>query len=171
MKKLSVFRSSFCLVIFLITLSCNSLNQTNTTNQDTVANIPPDTVSKSSKNVETSLKINEEGWELPDLSKCEMTEKQVKQKINSPKPVFSNYYRPKVKDLLFTTSLGEMRVLGVREFEIEKRKFCYVIYVTHPLGSRVAGVSTWLTYYDLDGDGKYETKDTKGATFPTIFPE
>lgn len=175
MKKSSIFRNSLFLVTFLFALSCKLSNQANIKGKDEVAYIPIRNGDIISKSAESPLEINQEGWELPDLNKLKIEEKQEKIGIKSPKPVTLKRYFPKVEELLLKTSLGEMQVLSVREFEIENRKFCYILTVIKPKPkdsnfSR-AGITTNLTYYDLDGDGRFETHDHRYGAVPIIFPK
>lgn len=174
MKRCSKSLRLVCLAILLLNLSCDSQNQTNVANKIAASDTGINFVNETAKNAESSIKINPEGWELPDLTKCKLVEKRVKQKVNSPKPVFSNFYSPNVGQLLINTSFGKMRVLGIREFEIENRKFCYAITITSPSSKNPnisnVGTATTLVYYDLDGDGKFESKDST-SVIPIHFPK
>lgn len=168
--------NSICLFFgfLFFNLSCGSADQPSVGGENKTANASFNAANEVSINVESTLEVNEKGWELPDLTKCRLAGSQVNLNIKSPKPVTQNLYFAK-GELLLNTGYGPMRVRLVREFEIEKRKFCYIISVVPPIpkNSNVsyAPVQTNLVYYDLDGDGKFETKDSRYTDFPTILPK
>lgn len=170
---MKLFNKIFCLFFIAVSLSilsCRSAENSITNSENKTANESSDLTNEPSKAVEnSSLKINEEGYELPDLSKYKLTTKLKKADIKAPKTVLMNIYSPKNEDFLLNTNSGEkVKVLTIKEFEIENRKFCYIISVAPSPG---VTYMTNLIYYDLDSDGKFETQDGKFSDFPTMFPK
>lgn len=172
MKWIKIFLLNFCLVF--LNLSCDSINQTNTDGNNTITKTNSNTANENTETLDSSLKFNESGYDLPDLTRYELSSENVKLDIDSPKPVYVNTYFPRAEQLLQTPSLGKMRVRNVREYKIEKRVFCYVILVTQPppkvSNTSNVGISINLVYYDLDGDEKFEIQDRRFADYPTMFP-
>lgn len=106
----------FCFAIIFFNLACNSTEQASPDkNNITVVN-NFDTEKENSELLNSSLTFNESGYELPDLTGYELSKKNVKLDIKSPKPVYVNTYYPRRNQLLQTKSLGKVRVLNVREY-------------------------------------------------------
>ena len=168
MKNIKTIFLIFYFISSLLFLSCDSTNQTNTENNAAPTDTSSNIKNENTEVLENSLRFNENGYELPDLNKYEVSEKHKKVDIKSPKPVYQNIYLPKSEDILKTDSFKKSTVLSVREYEIESRVFCYII----PIKPRAnISMMTNLIYYDLDGDGKFEIQDMKFTDFPIMFPK
>lgn len=174
MNRLFINKTLIFLIIFSA-LSCSSSQESKVSKIENVNQPLEEDTNKISENLEAHLVFKEDGWEIPDLTKCKIIEKNIKQKFESPKPVFRNVYIPISDELLVTTRLGEMRVTNIHEFIIEERKFCYILVVTYPLSKDPnvynVGVSTNFTYYDLDGDSIFETSDNRFSYIPLLMPK
>jgi hypothetical protein len=107
--------------------------------------------------------IKNDGWKLPDISQFkEDGRRRVEQKPNvrltaydTSKPVttLKNQYDGTVSEK------DEIRIRQLFVYDIDGRRFCYrMLYSDVPKpGESAVGLSIYYSFYDLDGDGKFET--------------
>lgn len=118
---------------------------------------------------------NPDGWEIPDTAKL---------KVESSRRKFSKFKSGKknlkvhvtrydtedieLSKVNFDGSIDAKRkffVFNLWAYDVNKRVFCYRLLVGNiPLpGEAGVGVVWYMTYYDLDGDGKFESWDKDGV--------
>jgi hypothetical protein len=120
-----------------------------------------------------------EGWEIPFLSSSVVKAKRRGNPDSKGKQsaviAYVDYEPPSevltedpLKEVVGTPnfsykSLGLLKVTSIREFSVNNRKFCYQVRfqrasVNKETGSRSYGGSLFFySYYDEDGDGKFES--------------
>ena len=107
-----------------------------------------------------------DGWKLPDISKLKILSPRRKEEaFDYGIEVYSTGYKTNHLQLPAASGNGTadpvMRVT-VKEltvYDINDRTFCYKMLVWHipPKGYQGVGANIYQFYYDLDGDGKFET--------------
>jgi hypothetical protein len=130
--------------------------------------------------------VKNEGWQIPTLKES-VAVKFSKPKTANPsnlsvteyklgyvkedlpvleKSFFSDEERRTLR--LFPSDFGDLVPSNLLGYEINGRKFCYVVNV-HPKG---VGALIPLYFYDLDGDEKFETATTQsGRLVPDLLPD
>jgi hypothetical protein len=107
--------------------------------------------------------IKNDGWKLPDISQLKKNgRRRVEQTPNvyltaydmsEPVTTFKNQFDGTVSEK------DEIRIRQLFVYDIDGRQFCYrMLYsdVSKP-GESGVGLSIYYSFYDLDGDGKFET--------------
>ncbi len=165
-------KTFFCFIILSFALSCSLIEKTNSTNQETTKPSLQDKTEKASEFASSNFAVKSDGWEIPNLTKCRRKERQ---KGNQSKPTATVYGECDMS--IEVENVGTMRVRDVYEYEFNGHKFCYRIEIGSQLvkpddGPNVsmAGVIISKTYYDTDGDGKFETID-KENSFELVIPK
>jgi hypothetical protein len=148
---------SIILLVLIITVTSCTRKQENAT-----SNI---------RKVSDNLYKKEGGWQLPDLSQFKIREPRHQTKMLPDKPVkvYETIYDPTDSDrvvmiypLSNESKSFETEILQLTVYDWNERTFSYVLQTTPyapPGGARVTTVS-YFSYYDEDGDGKFETLDT-----------
>jgi hypothetical protein len=137
---------------------------------DPVVNAPSPSVTRDG-----DLLVNEEGWPLPDVTQCKRKGERtnVTYPWNARKDIFAITYNPCEIQAPYINTDGRadpikrVNIKNVSVYDIEGREFCYrtlLINVPQP-GEAWIGVVFYQTYYDLDGDGKYEAWDSSVDAF------
>jgi hypothetical protein len=123
-----------------------------------------------SANHNEGIIINPSGWLVPDISKLKKTEPRFKWKSESHSVnIYATDYETGGLELpVMNTdgSIDPINKVAVRHltvFDIDNRAFCYrmLFWYIPPKGLQGVGVVFYHTYYDMDGDGKFESWDTK----------
>ena len=127
------------------------------------------------------LIIKPDGWPIPDVSKLQISQRRSKWKVaKSPVDVYYTGYKtdymhiPKIGDDGIADPVREWSIYELNEYDIGNRKFCYRMKVWDvPLPNESGvGVVYYITYYDLDGDGKFEGWDITDELFkPLRMPQ
>ena len=121
------------------------------------------------------------GWPIPDVSKLQILRQRSRWGIGEyPVAVYYTGYKtdymhiPKVGHDGIVDSVREWSVYELSEYDIGNRKFCYRMLVWDVPLENEAGVNAvyYITYYDLDGDGKFEGWDvTDSLSKPLRMPQ
>jgi hypothetical protein len=120
-----------------------------------------------------------DGWLIPDISKLKLQFsrskfKQGKQKLYVTGYEPDDFELPKMNLDGTADSERKVWVNSLRVYDIDKRVFCYrmALYDVPLKGEAGIGVLWRATYYDLDGDGKFESLDIEDLpTKPLIMPQ
>ena len=121
----------------------------------------------------------QDGWLIPDISDLKLQFSRSKFKQGKQK-LYVTGYEPDDFELskmnLDGTADSErkIRVYSLKVYDINKRVFCYrmMLYDVPLKGEAGVGVLWYTTYYDLDGDGKFESWDVSDSTLkPLIIPQ
>lgn len=139
--------------------------------------------------------INEEGWEIPGLlesKKIAIYHPQIQ--IGSGNYVDMDLieYRPasqivteepfrSLSEIPDSTvrSFGQINIYDIREYQINGHKFCYRVQANRMFINKETGISSqagalfFFSYYDEDGDGKFESLelDESGLSDPPNIPQ
>jgi hypothetical protein len=124
-----------------------------------------------------------DGWPIPDVSKLKVQFGRKKFKQGGQK-IYNTGYETiyKSDDVLLpkmnfdgtTDPERKVKIYSLVVYDIDKRVFCYrMLFYDVPLkGEAGVGVLVITTYYDLDGDGKFESFDvTDEPMKPLLLPQ
>ncbi|MEP7075866.1 MAG: hypothetical protein ABI878_08645 [Acidobacteriota bacterium] len=128
-----------------------------------------------------NLITNSDGWPIPDISSLKTVSRRSKLRSEQAKAnVYVTVYDPggiemPRMDLDGTkNSARKVRVEKLSVYDLDTRPFCYRMLYWDVPSQGAAGLTVVIfhTYYDLDGDGKFETWDLadKGSIQPLIIP-
>ena len=109
---------------------------------------------------------NSKGWVLPDLSKLKVEKRQRFRSVkNTPRKIYITRYD--TKDLVVFVNNADgtpnatdrIMIYSLYVYDANRRSFCYRMkYSMLPKpGEAGVGVLFDYTFYDLDGDGKFES--------------
>lgn len=109
-----------------------------------------------------NLIIKKDGWQIPDISNLKIEGKRAKLKRYKDNPrIYRTSYETNDFEMLYMNFDGtadidrKVIIHNLETFDINKKIFCYRMQAC--LG--VVAVIFYKTYYDLDGDGIFETWD------------
>jgi hypothetical protein len=152
----------------------------------------PDSSSITTDNASTpavirkgDLLVKQGGWPLPDVTKCKNKGERSRSKFpwketKARKDLFFTLYTDCEFDVPLMNKDGKadpirkVRIYNIRVYDIQGREFCYTFQYNHVSlpGETLAPFRYKVAYYDLDGDGKFESWDTMHEiTKPPIMPE
>ena len=132
--------------------------------------------------------INENGWEIPNLSSSKISSFNPKLKVKDIGNVTVNMkeYEPSINIITdepfasINQSLGQIKYRTIHEYSINNHIFCYKIQanrvtVDEKTGSitQSSGSLFFFSYYDENGDGIFETLvlDEVGPSGFSIFSD
>jgi hypothetical protein len=173
--------TSYVIITLLMELTACSLSEKGSA-KNTSVTIPAQNVNTSMQTTSSkALKVTREsGWEIPSLKQSRVTRSRqtLSNKNDEPVQIYWTWLEPQQESLLDTSSYlpeelkvlrlesGVWSVTRVIEYDVDERKFCYVILI-HPQN---AGALSALHYYDEDGDGNFETVERGNAHFVSFIP-
>jgi hypothetical protein len=108
--------------------------------------------------------IKNDGWKLPDISQLKKDERR--QRVEQTPNVYLTVYETGERFITFKNQFDgtvserdEIRIGQLFVYGIDGRRFCYrMLYSDVPKsGESAVGLSIYYSFYDLDGDGKFET--------------
>ncbi|MDQ4120757.1 MAG: hypothetical protein M3209_04850 [Acidobacteriota bacterium] len=121
-----------------------------------------------------------DGWQLPDVTKLKKPERYKDKRFDYGVDVYRNVYETNRLELPLVGYDGKpdaVRKVAVTDlivYDIKKRPFCYQVVLWNvPLEGEV-GVGVVITqfYYDMDGDGRFESWDiASGLNKPLRIPQ
>ena len=116
--------------------------------------------------------VKAEGWQIPDFSSGEVERSTYKTRTKDGRKIDILVGQYDLKPYIVTDepflsigdNLGKIQIRTIREFRSGSRPFCYKFQVNRVSVDNEAnvvisshGVSFFFSYYDEDGDGKFET--------------
>lgn len=130
------------------------------------------------------LYVKKEGWEIPRPSKKDFEEtKEIEYKTTDGRPVKVTVYSYTASEDLFIRDpieevgergLGLLKIGLISELKFKNKIFCYAVMfnrtqISSDTGKPVSvGPGSVFRYWDMDGDGKFETLSFGGeAGLPT----
>jgi hypothetical protein len=114
------------------------------------------------------LIVKRDGWEVPDVSSLRVSQRGVWRTTETAAPVNHTMYElagellmPKKNFDGTVDPVRKVRVNSLIVFDIGGRRFCYrmLVWDVPAPGESGVGVVFYQTFYDLDGDGKFESWD------------